>query len=119
MSHVNKSVVEFSILTSSDVIEIGDEPYLIKKNHKEITVIVSEKRDIGIEKTLEKIDDIQMFVLDDAFQHRKLKCKLNIILSKLVSTLKLKTFLALEVSAIKDAVLEGLNSFLSTFKYFL
>ena len=28
--------------------------------------------------TLEKINDIQMFVLDDAFQHRKLKCKLNI-----------------------------------------
>ncbi len=70
---------------SNNVYEIGDEPYLIKKNHKEITVVVSEKRDIGIEKTLEKIDDIQMFVLDDAFQHRSLKCSLNIVLSKFSS----------------------------------
>lgn len=62
--------------------EIGDEPYLIKKNHEELTVAVAEKRVFGIEKTLEKINDIQMFVLDDAFQHRSLKCKLNIVLSK-------------------------------------
>ena len=65
----------------TDVNEIGDEPYLIKKNHKELTVAVSEKRVIGIKKTLEKIDGIQMFVLDDAFQHRSLKCSINIVLS--------------------------------------
>ena len=72
------------ILASKNTVvnEIGDEPYLIKKNHNELTVAVSENRVHGIEKTLEKIKDIQMFVLDDAFQHRKLKCKLNIILSK-------------------------------------
>ena len=72
------------ILASKNTVvnEIGDEPYLIKKNHNELTVAVSENRVHGIEKTIEKIKDIQMFVLDDAFQHRKLKCKLNIILSK-------------------------------------
>ena len=72
------------ILASKNTVvsEIGDEPYLIKKNHNELTVAVSENRVHGIEKTLEKIKDIEMFVLDDAFQHRKLKCKLNIILSK-------------------------------------
>ena len=72
------------ILASKNTVvnEIGDEPYLIKKNHNELIVAVSENRVHGIEKTLEKIKDIQMFVLDDAFQHRKLKCKLNIILSK-------------------------------------
>ena len=72
------------ILASKNTVvnEIGDEPYLIKKNHNELIVAVSENRVHGIEKNLEKIKDIQMFVLDDAFQHRKLKCKLNIILSK-------------------------------------
>ena len=72
------------ILASKNTVvnEIGDEPYLIKKNHNELIVAVSENRVHGIEKTIEKIKDIQMFVLDDAFQHRKLKCKLNIILSK-------------------------------------
>ena len=72
------------ILASKNTVvsEIGDEPYLIKKNHNELIVAVSENRVHGIEKTLEKIKDIEMFVLDDAFQHRKLKCKLNIILSK-------------------------------------
>ena len=73
----------YILATKNTVVnEIGDEPYLIKKNHNEIVVSVSEDRVHGIEKTIEKIKDIQMFVLDDAFQHRKLKCKLNIILSK-------------------------------------
>ena len=56
---------------NSNVNEIGDEPYLIKRNHQEITVAVAEKRVIGIKNTIDKVDNIQMFVLDDAFQHRK------------------------------------------------
>ena len=67
---------------TSNVIEIGDEPYLIKRNHKGVTVAVAEKRVIGIKNTIERVDNIQMFVLDDAFQHRNLKCSLNIVLSK-------------------------------------
>ena len=66
----------------SDVIEIGDEPYLIKRNHKGVAVAVAEKRVIGIKNTMERVNNIQMFVLDDAFQHRNLKCSLNIVLSK-------------------------------------
>ena len=34
----------------SDVVEIGDEPYLIKRNHKGVTIAVAEKRVIGIKK---------------------------------------------------------------------
>ena len=62
--------------------EIGDEPYLIKRNHKKLIVSVSENRVHGIKKTIEKFKGIQMFILDDAFQHRRLKCSLNIVLSK-------------------------------------
>ena len=64
---------------TSDVIEIGDEPYLIKRNHKDVTVAVAEKRVIGIKNTLQRVENIQMFVLDDAFQHRNLKCSLSLI----------------------------------------
>lgn len=62
--------------------EIGDEPYLIKKNHKKLIVSVSENRVYGIQKIIKSFKGIQMFVLDDAFQHRRLKCSLNIVLSK-------------------------------------
>ena len=62
--------------------EIGDEPYLIKKNHKKLIVSVSENRVFGIQKIIKSFKGIQMFVLDDAFQHRRLKCSLNIVLSK-------------------------------------
>ena len=65
--------------------EIGDEPYLIKKNHKKLIVSVSENRVFGIQKIIKSFKGIQMFVLDDAFQHRRLKCSLNILLSKFLS----------------------------------
>ncbi len=67
---------------TKNVEEVGDEPFLIKKNHKNLIVSVSEDRVKGINHTIKKFKGIQLFVLDDAFQHRKLKCSLNIVLSK-------------------------------------
>ena len=48
--HCNKKRVK-----SEDVgKEIGDEPYLIKRNHKKLIVSVSENRVHGIKKTIER-----------------------------------------------------------------
>ena len=66
--------------TSSE--EIGDEPYQIYKKFPDITVAVDKKRTRGIEKLIagESGKDIDVIILDDAFQHRYVKPGINILL---------------------------------------
>lgn len=66
------------VLADSMVEEVGDEPLQFKKKYPEITVAVCEDRQTGIEK-LKKIADVVL--LDDAFQHRKVKASFNILLT--------------------------------------
>jgi len=68
----------FRIVELSDTVEsVGDEPLQFKKNHPEITVAVDENRAEGIE-ILQK--DHDLILLDDAFQHRKVKPTCSILL---------------------------------------
>lgn len=61
---------------------IGDEPYQIYTKFKEhITVAVDEQRREGIKKLKAKMDDLDIVLLDDAFQHRAVKAGLNILLT--------------------------------------
>lgn len=58
--------------------DVGDEPLQFKQNFPNITVAVCADRRLGIEKLGSKAD---LILLDDAFQHRKVKAKLNILLT--------------------------------------
>jgi len=58
--------------------EVGDEPLQIKQKHPEIKVAVCADRRHGIEQLMKGSDII---LLDDAFQHRKVKPYINILLS--------------------------------------
>ena len=61
--------------------DIGDEPYQIfHKFNGLITLAVCEDRCKGIREMLKINPDINLFVLDDAFQHRYVKPKVNIVL---------------------------------------
>ena len=61
--------------------DIGDEPYQIyKKFHGRIKLAVCEKRCEGIDKLREIYPDIDLFVLDDAFQHRYVKPDISVIM---------------------------------------
>lgn len=66
------------VLVSSTVAEVGDEPLQFKRKFPELSVAVCEKRVDGIEK-LKQFSDL--IVLDDAFQHRKVKPSLSILLT--------------------------------------
>ena len=61
---------------------IGDEPYQIKQKFPDITVAVDRKRTRGIAKLTEPGNglDIDVILLDDAFQHRYVKPGINILL---------------------------------------
>jgi tetraacyldisaccharide 4'-kinase len=61
--------------------QVGDEPLMYKNKFKnEVEIAVSESRKNGIIELL-KINNPDLFILDDAFQHRKVKAGLNILLS--------------------------------------
>ena len=61
---------------------IGDEPFQMKQKFPDITVAVDRKRTRGISKlTADDSDlDIDVVLLDDAFQHRYVKPGINILL---------------------------------------
>ena len=62
--------------------QIGDEPYQMKSKYPHIRVAVDEDRAHGIRKLLQEGQSkIDVILLDDAFQHRKVKAGLNILLT--------------------------------------
>jgi tetraacyldisaccharide 4'-kinase len=61
--------------------QVGDEPLQFKKKFPDIIVSVDENRKQGIEKLLDKFPELKVILLDDAFQHRKVKPGLSILLT--------------------------------------
>jgi tetraacyldisaccharide 4'-kinase len=61
--------------------EIGDEPYQIHQKFPNIPLAVCEDRLNGIRLLKEKTE-AQLVVLDDAFQHRRLRADINILLTE-------------------------------------
>lgn len=60
---------------------IGDEPFQYHSKFKNISVAVDANRVEGVEKLLTKIPDLELVLLDDAFQHRKIKAGFYIMLT--------------------------------------
>lgn len=61
--------------------EIGDEPLQFVSKFNNVVVAVSENRRDGINKIMKEFPNIQMIILDDSFQHRRVKPHLNILLT--------------------------------------
>ncbi len=66
------------VLFTSTAEEVGDEPLQFKQNFPNCTVAVCADRRLGIEKLQRKAEII---LLDDAFQHRRIKATTNIVLT--------------------------------------
>lgn len=67
---------------NSTCADIGDEPLLYKTKHPFLNVCVEGNRVKGVKKISELEPDTQVILLDDAFQHRAIKCGLNIVVSE-------------------------------------
>ena len=65
----------------STALEIGDEPLQIHRKFPETAVAVDEKRVRGANILLEKFPDLDVIVLDDAFQHRQMEYGISILLT--------------------------------------
>lgn len=61
--------------------QVGDEPLQIKINHSKIPVAVCENRVKGIQQMLAEKPMINLILLDDAFQHRRVQAKVSLLLT--------------------------------------
>ncbi len=62
-------------------IDIGDESLKILAKYSDVKLAVAEKRKEGIDYLLNKYPDLQIILLDDAFQHRYVKASFHILLT--------------------------------------
>lgn len=60
---------------------IGDEPFQYVLNLPQVRVAVCEKRAAGIQNLLRLYPDLEVILLDDAFQHRAVKATKNLLLT--------------------------------------
>ncbi len=67
---------------NTTIYDIGDEPFQMKQKFPDITVAVDKKRTRGISRLIkgEAGKDIDVILLDDAFQHRYVTPGINILL---------------------------------------
>jgi tetraacyldisaccharide 4'-kinase len=66
---------------NSDALQLGDEPFQFYQKFKNIQVAVDANRKNGIEQLLSISIKPDIILLDDAFQHRKVKAGLYILLT--------------------------------------
>ncbi|QKG52343.1 tetraacyldisaccharide 4'-kinase [Hymenobacter sp. BRD67] len=64
---------------------IGDEPcqYFQEFNHQRVPVAVAENRQLGLDLLRQHHPELTCVVLDDAYQHRRVRPTLNILLTEL------------------------------------
>lgn len=65
----------------STALTIGDEPMQIHTKFPDVPVAVCANRLIGIHQLQQRYPDLQAVLLDDAYQYRKLKCGMYILLT--------------------------------------
>ncbi len=66
---------------NSNAVLLGDEPFQFYEKFKNIKVAVDANRKNGIEQLLSQSDKPKVILLDDAFQHRKVKAGFYILLT--------------------------------------
>lgn len=67
---------------STSALEIGDEPMQFHIKFPNVAVAVCERRIIAIPQLIQDVPDVQLILLDDAFQHREIQANYNILLSE-------------------------------------
>jgi tetraacyldisaccharide 4'-kinase len=70
-----KGYIEVKVESTAE--EVGDEPLAYKMVFPELPVAVCEKRTLGVQ----EMPEVDVLILDDAFQHRSLKSSLNLVCS--------------------------------------
>ena len=70
------------VLETSDLINVGDEPLMMKYKLPNVKIFVSEDRVAGIERINQLDSNKKLILLDDSLQHRKLSGGFNILMTE-------------------------------------
>ena len=70
------------VFMNSVVEDVGDEPLQFKLKHPDTLVAVNESRIQGVFKMLGDYDNLQVILMDDAYQHLSITPNLNILLTE-------------------------------------
>jgi tetraacyldisaccharide 4'-kinase len=73
-----KGYLEVEAKTS--YLKVGDEPKQIKTKYPEAVVVVCEDREVGIERIRAEHPEVELIIMDDGFQHRRIEPKINIVM---------------------------------------
>jgi len=68
-------------LPTDDANIIGDEPLLLKRKYPAIAMCVAENRMLAVPQLLGDVPEIQVILMDDAFQHRSVRPSLSVLLT--------------------------------------
>ena len=68
------------VRTDSSYLAVGDEPKQMKRRFPSTVVAVCEKRAEGIRRIRSEHPEVEVILLDDGFQHRRVEPKVNIVL---------------------------------------
>lgn len=74
-----KGYIEVQI--GDSFLKVGDEPKLIKRKFPDTVVVVCEDRVKAVRRIQEEHPEVNLIVMDDGFQHRRLTPKVSIVLS--------------------------------------
>lgn len=66
---------------NTNALRIGDEPMQYFMKYPELVVSVAEERITGIPALLQRRPEVEVVLLDDAYQHRSVKAGLNILIT--------------------------------------
>ena len=69
------------VQSDSSFLNVGDEPKQIKRAFPNVVVVVCEDRTEGIKRICTEHPEVNLIVMDDGFQHRRVTPKVNIILT--------------------------------------
>jgi tetraacyldisaccharide 4'-kinase len=68
------------VTKKSDASEVGDEPLQIARKFNDVKVVVDEKRKRGIQRIEDENNPPDVVIMDDGYQHRKVKPGIRILL---------------------------------------
>lgn len=73
-----KGYIEVDV--NSSFLDVGDEPKQLKRKFPETLVVVCEDRERGIRRIREEHPQVNLILMDDGFQHRRVEPKVNLVL---------------------------------------
>ena len=68
------------VTVEDNYIDVGDETLQIKLKYPDVVVVACEDRVAGIERIRHEHPEVNLIIMDDGFQHRRVRPKVNVII---------------------------------------